>query len=130
MTQRKLTRQLTLWEGPEPPPPPLTPATATASLTSPQSPLDATRSHSGSALFRRLKLNRSIQERRRSYHDGCSSYRFDTNSASRRSSSSLRHQATVAPSRSQSLPVAPSPPARFFQTLASPEPGDSALPLP
>lgn len=68
MSQGKLSRQLTLWEGPDPPP-------AATSLTSPQSPLDAGRGHSGSALFRRLKLNRSIQERRRSYQ-GSSSYRF------------------------------------------------------
>lgn len=76
MTQRKLSRQLTLWEGPTPPPPP-----PPASLTSPPSPLDAARGHGGSALFRRLKLNRSIQERRRSYHD-CCSYRFASGSAS------------------------------------------------
>lgn len=68
MSQRKLTRQLTLWEGPEGPPP-------APFLTSPVSPVDQTRGHGGSALFRRMKLNRSIQERRRSCHAICS-YRF------------------------------------------------------
>lgn len=68
MSQRKLSRQLTLWEGPDPP-------SAAPSLASPLSPLDAGRSQAGSALFRRMKLNRSIQERRRSYQGSCS-YRF------------------------------------------------------
>lgn len=79
MTQRKLSRQLTLWEGPVPPqaPAPSASAASLTSLTSPQSPLDATRGHSGCTLFRRLKLNRSIQERRRSYHDS-GSYRLAT----------------------------------------------------
>lgn len=69
MTQKKLTRQLTLREGPEPPRTPPSP-------TPPPSPPDPARGHGGSALFRRLKLNRSIQERRRSYH-GSRSYSFD-----------------------------------------------------
>ena len=57
MSQRKLTRQLRLWESAEGPAP---------SLTSPLSPVEQTRGHGGSALFRRMKLNRSIQERSRS----------------------------------------------------------------
>ncbi|XP_061905816.1 cAMP-specific 3',5'-cyclic phosphodiesterase 4B isoform X2 [Entelurus aequoreus] len=64
MSQGKLTRQLTLWdstEGPPPPPPPPAP-----SFTSPVSPGEQPRGHRGSVLFQRLKLNRSIQERRRS----------------------------------------------------------------
>ncbi|KAM7371818.1 hypothetical protein PAMP_009028 [Pampus punctatissimus] len=59
MSQRKLTRQLRLWESPEGPP-------SAPSLTSPVSPVDQPRGHGGSTLFRRMKLNRSIQERRRS----------------------------------------------------------------
>ncbi|KAK1877100.1 cAMP-specific 3'5'-cyclic phosphodiesterase 4D [Dissostichus eleginoides] len=55
MSQRRLTRQLTLRESPEGPP-------QAAPLTSPVSPVDQWRGHGGSALFRRLKLNRSIQE--------------------------------------------------------------------
>lgn len=62
MSQRKLTRQLRLWESPEGPP------LAPSALTSPVSPDDQSRGHGGSSLFRRLKLNRSIQERRRSSH--------------------------------------------------------------
>uniref|UniRef100_A0A3Q3ETE3 Phosphodiesterase n=1 Tax=Labrus bergylta TaxID=56723 RepID=A0A3Q3ETE3_9LABR len=65
MSQRKLTRQLRLWESPEGPPP-------VPSLTSPVSPSDHSRGPGGSALFRRMKLNRSIQERRRSAHCFCS----------------------------------------------------------
>lgn len=61
MSRRKLTRQLRLWESPEGPPP-------VPSLTSPVSPVDQPRGCGGSALFRRMKLNRSIQERRRSCH--------------------------------------------------------------
>ncbi|XP_061761073.1 cAMP-specific 3',5'-cyclic phosphodiesterase 4B isoform X2 [Nerophis ophidion] len=61
MSQGKLRRQLTLWDGPEGPPPPPAP-----SFTSPVSPGEQTRGHGGSVLFRRLKLNRSIQEHRRS----------------------------------------------------------------
>lgn len=53
MSQKKLTRQLT-FESPEGPP-----------LTSPASPVDQPRGHGGSALFRRMKLNRSIKEHRR-----------------------------------------------------------------
>uniref|UniRef100_M3ZDC2 Phosphodiesterase n=1 Tax=Xiphophorus maculatus TaxID=8083 RepID=M3ZDC2_XIPMA len=66
MSQRKLMRQLRLWESPEGPP------HAPSILTSPVSPDDQSRGHAGSALFRRLKLNRSIQERRRSSHCICS----------------------------------------------------------
>lgn len=65
MSQRKLMRQLRLWESPEGPP------HAPSILTSPVSPDDQSRGHAGSALFRRLKLNRSIQERRRSSHCIC-----------------------------------------------------------
>ncbi|XP_026211689.1 cAMP-specific 3',5'-cyclic phosphodiesterase 4B isoform X2 [Anabas testudineus] len=65
MSQRKLTRQLRLWESPEGPP-------SAPSLTSPVSPVDQSRGHGGSALFRRMKLNRSIQECRHSSHLICS----------------------------------------------------------
>ncbi|CAG12193.1 unnamed protein product [Tetraodon nigroviridis] len=61
MSQRKLTRQPRLWEGPEGPP-------QAPSFTSPVSPVDQSRGQGGSSLFRRMKLNRSIQERRRSCH--------------------------------------------------------------
>uniref|UniRef100_A0A674P6X3 Phosphodiesterase n=1 Tax=Takifugu rubripes TaxID=31033 RepID=A0A674P6X3_TAKRU len=62
MSQRKLTRQLGLSEGPEGPPqaPP---------LASPVSPLELPRGPPGGcSLFRRMRMNRSIQERQRSCH--------------------------------------------------------------
>ncbi|KAM9392659.1 3',5'-cyclic-AMP phosphodiesterase 4C isoform 2-T2 [Pholidichthys leucotaenia] len=65
MSQKKLTRQLRLWESPEGPPP-------APCLSSPVSPVEQTIRHGGSALFRRMKLNRSIHERRRSSHCICS----------------------------------------------------------
>ncbi|KAK2833275.1 hypothetical protein Q5P01_017164 [Channa striata] len=65
MSQRKLTRQLRLWENPEGPPP-------APSITSPVSPVDQSRGHVGCALFRRMKINRSIHEPRRSSHCVCS----------------------------------------------------------
>ncbi|MEQ2290327.1 hypothetical protein AMECASPLE_002172 [Ameca splendens] len=66
MTQRKLARQLRLWESSESPP------HAPSVLTSPVSPDDQSRGHGRCALFRRLKLNRSIQEHRCSSHRICS----------------------------------------------------------
>lgn len=68
MSQRKLTRQLRLWEGPEGPP-------QAPFLASPVSPVDHPRGQGGSSLFRRMKLNRSIQECRRSCHCVCR-YKF------------------------------------------------------
>lgn len=61
MSQRKLTRQLGLLEGPEGPP-------QAPSLTSPVSPVDQPRGQWGCSLFRRMRMNRSIQERQRSCH--------------------------------------------------------------
>lgn len=58
MNQRTLTRQLRLCESPEGPSP-------VPPLTLPLSPVDQTRGCGGSVLFRRLKLNRSIQEHSR-----------------------------------------------------------------
>ncbi|KAM9473825.1 3',5'-cyclic-AMP phosphodiesterase 4C isoform 2-T2 [Salvelinus alpinus] len=70
MSQRKLTRQMNLWETPEGlTTPSLTPTSPhVTSANSPVSPdHDHTRGHGNSVFFRRMKLNRSI-ERRRSSH--------------------------------------------------------------
>ncbi|TWW70139.1 cAMP-specific 3',5'-cyclic phosphodiesterase 4B [Takifugu flavidus] len=62
MSQRKLTRQLGLSEGPEGPP-------QAPSLASPVSPVELPRGPPGGcSLFRRMRMNRSIQERQRSCH--------------------------------------------------------------
>lgn len=66
MSHRKLARQLRLRETPEGPTSP--------SVTSPGAP-DLPRGHGSSSFFRRMKLNRSIQERRGSFHR---SYSFDS----------------------------------------------------
>ncbi|KAJ3598715.1 hypothetical protein NHX12_000710, partial [Muraenolepis orangiensis] len=61
MSQRKLQRQLRLREAPEGPS-----CSSPSSPSSPPSPRDQWRPVAGCSLFRRMRLNRSIQERRRS----------------------------------------------------------------
>ncbi|KAK7940491.1 hypothetical protein WMY93_003817 [Mugilogobius chulae] len=58
MSHREVTWDLSLWDDSEGPPPAPSPV---APLTSPLSP-SGIHKHTGSALFRRLKLNRSIQD--------------------------------------------------------------------
>ncbi|CAB1341813.1 unnamed protein product, partial [Coregonus sp. 'balchen'] len=70
MSQRKLTRQMNLWETPEGlTTPTLTPTSLyVTSINSPVSPdHDHTRGHVNSMFFRRMKLNCSIEHRRSSH---------------------------------------------------------------